>query len=390
MSQRLIAGQNCSVPQEILHVVVTAQAPADVSSFRLSADGKTRRDEDFIFYGQTANEDKTVCYTASGLTTTFEVDLRRMRDDAEKIAFAITADASAASPGQVQLDITQAGASLLSCEMDMASRKEAALILGELYKRNGAWKFRFVAQGFNGGLKPLAEFFGVDIAEDAPKTPAAPPPPVPSAINLSKVTLTKEKPRVDLKKQDVASGLFRINLNWQQKSAAPPKQGFLAGLLSGGKNAGGIDLDLGAFIRLENGDRTIVQALGDRFGALDAEPYVLLLGDDRTGAQSEGEWLHINGKKFDKIQEVLVYAFIYEGVPNWAATDGVVTLHIPGQPEIETRLSEGNDRLPMCAIARISNQHGDVRVERINQYFHGHKDMDKALGWGFRWVAGSK
>ena len=388
MSQRLIAGQNCSVPQDVLHVVVSAQAAADVSSFRLYADGKTRQDEDFIFYGQVANEDKTVCYSSTGKTTTFVVDLQRMRNDAEKIAFSITADSSTGtSPGLVHVEMLQAGTSLLSCEVDMASRAEAALILGELYKRNDAWKFRFVEQGFNGGLKPLAEFFGVNIADDAPK-PAAPPTPT---INLSKVTLTKEKPRIDLKKQDVTTGLFRINLNWQQKNAgAPARGGFLSGLLGGGKGSGGIDLDLGAFIRLENGERTIVQALGNQFGALDKEPYVQLLGDDRTGAKSDGEWLHINGKHFGKIKEVLVYTFIYEGAPNWAATDGVVTLHIPGQPEIETRLTEGNDRLPMCAIARISNQQGDVRVERINQYFSGHKEMDKALGWGFRWVAGSK
>ena len=48
--------------------------------------------------------------------------------------------------------------------------REAALILGELYLRDGRWKFRAVGQGFVGGLKPLSESFGVQIADDAPRS----------------------------------------------------------------------------------------------------------------------------------------------------------------------------------------------------------------------------
>ncbi|MFP3435115.1 tellurium resistance protein TerA, partial [Paraburkholderia sp. SIMBA_061] len=78
------------------------------------------------------------------------------------------------------------------------------------------------------------------------------------------------------------------------------------------------------------------------------------------------------------------------GVASWDKTDGVVTLHIPEQPPIETRLTEGSNRHNMCAIARLVNENGTIKVERINEFFGGHKDMDKALGWGFRWSAGSK
>ena len=114
-----------------------------------------------------------------------------------------------------------------------------------------------------------------------------------------------------------------------------------------------------------------------------------LRGDDRTGAVIDGEWLHINGSRWSDIAEVLVFAFIYDGVPNWNATDGIVTLHVQGQ-EIETHLTDGNPQHSMCAIARLINDGGSIRVERINRYFPGHRDMDRAFGWGFQWTAGRK
>ena len=111
-----------------------------------------------------------------------------------------------------------------------------------------------------------------------------------------------------------------------------------------------------------------MQALGNRFGSLDRPPYVRLSGDDRTGAVIDGEWLHINGSRWSDIAEVLVFAFIYDGVPNWNATDGIVTLHVQGQ-EIETHLTDGNPQHSMCAIARLINDGGSIRVERINRTF---------------------
>ena len=38
-----------------------------------------------------------------------------------------------------------------------------SLVFAELYRRNGAWKFRALAQGYNGGLAALAKAFGVNV-----------------------------------------------------------------------------------------------------------------------------------------------------------------------------------------------------------------------------------
>ncbi|MCR9000948.1 TerD family protein [Rahnella perminowiae] len=387
-------GGNAPVPSQVLTVRVLSGVPVDASSFRLYTSGKVQGDPDMVFYGQPVNDDASVKLSGAGTDTAFTVDINRLRPEVQKLAFTATCDGnmtlSALKYLSIQVELN--GNVLLTGKVDVSGRQEAALILGEIYRRNAEWKFRFIAQGFNGGLKPLAEHFGVDISETpAPSgTPAPAPAPIPkpapepAKISLSKVSLTKEKPSISLAKRD-NFGEIKINLNWNQGGAA--SGGILGGMFSKSK---GIDLDLGAFVELQDGSKGVVQALGNTFGRLNSEPFVELQGDDRTGQVTDGEWLHVNGREWKKIRQVLIYAFIYEGVASWDKTDGVVTLHIPEQPPIETRLTEGSNRHNMCAIARLVNENGAIKVERINQFFSGHKDMDNALGWGFRWSAGSK
>ncbi len=385
MATILSPGANAAVPTAQVQVRVAAGREADLAAFRLYASGKTQKDADFVFYGQPANDDGSITLQMRGAEAVFTVDLARIAPDVQRIAFTATVDRGTIRDlGSLVLAVEQVGDPLLRCEVGMAERQEAALILGEFYRRNAEWKFRFVCQGFNGGLKPLAQHFGVDIAEPepapAPKpaAPPVPPPPPPAAkVSLSKVSLSKERPTVSLEKPAAGFGKIRVNLNWTRG-----KRGFFGG--------GGVDLDIGAYIRLNNGERDLVQALGNKFGAFDAEPYVRLLADDRTGDRTDGEWIEINGNRWSEIAEVMIFTFIYEGAPNWDTTDAVVTLHAPEQPPVETRLTEGNSRLGFCAIARLVNDGGRVKVERVNQFFQGHRECDRAFGWGFRWSSGSK
>lgn len=383
----LTPGGNAPVPGQELRVRVTSGGQVDASAFRLYAEGKVQGDADMVFYGQPRNDDGTVSLVSEGQYSTFTVALNRLKPDVQKIAFTVTCDGGQTVAGlrTLSVDVEQGATSLISGLVELNGRQEAALILGEFYRRHNDWKFRFVAQGFNGGLKPLAEHFGVNIADEpasaAPTPPVVTSAPVETKISLSKVSLTKEKPAISLAKRD-NFGEIRINLNWHRDSS---KSGF-AGLF-GSK---GVDLDLGAFVELQDGYKSVIQALGKAFGDYHNEPYVQLKGDDRTGDVSEGEWLHINGREWKHIREVLIYAFIYGGVPSWDKTDGVVTLHVPDQPQIETRLTEGENRRTLCAIARLVNENGAIKVERINQYFKSQSELDRAFGWGFRWSAGSK
>lgn len=380
-------GSNATVPGSLLTVRVVSGAEVDASAFRLFASGKVNGDADMVFYGQPENDDRTISLKTEGHHSLFSVDLNRLRPEVQKVAFTVTCDGgrTVAALQRLAIQVEQNSEVLMSGNVELTGRQEAALILGELYRRNNEWKFRFIAQGFNGGLKPLAEHFGVNVSDEpAPApTPAPTPVPAPAKISLSKVSLTKEKPAISLTKRD-NFGEIRINLNWHRGNGGGTG---LRSMFGGNK---GIDLDLGAFVRLEDGYKCVIQALGGNFGSLRDEPYVQLQGDDRTGEVSDGEWLHVNGREWKHINEVLIFAYIYEGVASWDKTDGIVTLHVPDQPPIETRMTEGQNRRNMCAIARLVNDNGSIRVERINQFFNGHDDMDKAFGWGFRWRAGSK
>lgn len=116
MSQNLVPGQNCAVPADTLSVAVRAGAAADFSAFRLFAGGKTRKDADFVFYGQKTNDDGTVELSQESAAAMFRVALPRLAPDVEKIVLAVTSDyPSLASLGFLELDILQGSASLARC-----------------------------------------------------------------------------------------------------------------------------------------------------------------------------------------------------------------------------------------------------------------------------------
>ncbi|UXL38036.1 MULTISPECIES: TerD family protein [Pseudomonas] len=407
----LTPGANTGVASGTLSVTISytpvAGADLDVSAFLLNESGKVRGDNDMCFFGQQSVNNGAVKLVESAAgRSVFSVNLEAIDPAIEKVALTATIyENKARFDAFPQLNVAVSGG--IEAPIPTQGMQETALILGEFYRRQGAWKFRCVAQGFAGGLAPLAQHFGVDIAapapaaaptpvpSPAPAAPAAPAPAPASKINLSKITLDKQRPSISLEKKDGDFGEIKINLNWNRTnpndSAGSGGGGFFATLRNKATGkSGGIDLDVGCLYEMENGRKGAVQALGNAFGDFRDEPFIQLMGDDRTGSVSDGEWLRINGKEWRKMRRVLVYAFIYEGAPNWQATDGVITLYIPGEPPIEVRLSEEGGTKGMCAIALLENIGGSVKVNRRVEFFKGHSDMDKAFGWGMRWAAGSK
>lgn len=207
-------------------------------------------------------------------------------------------------------------------------------------------------------------------------------------VNLNKIELKKKGQAINLtKSNNNAIGEILVNLKWNQQSAGK-SAGFFSSFLGKSKS---IDLDLGCLYELKNGKKGCIQALGNAFGSYTHDPYMELDGDDRTGSSVGGENLRINGNKISEIKRILVYTFIYEGVANWSEADGVVTLKYPAGPDIEVKLDEHRNGNTMCAIAMFENVNNETfKIERLVEYFNGHKDMDSAYGWGMNWVAGKK
>jgi len=200
------------------------------------------------------------------------------------------------------------------------------------------------------------------------------------AINLQKGQ------KVSLEK-NASSGLGEIlvNLNW---NSTPVKQGFFASLFGGGNS---IDLDLGCLYELKDGRKGAVQALGNAFGSLNNPPFIALDGDDRTGAAAAGENLRINGDQLSQFKRILVYTFIYEGVANWKQADAIVTIKYPGAEDIVVKMDTFNSSNIMCGLVLLENQNDQTfSVEKIVQFYRGHRELDQAFNWGMQWKAGRK
>jgi tellurite resistance protein TerA len=242
---------------------------------------------------------------------------------------------------------------------------------------------------------------GIDYTKKptATATPAAP-------VSLSKVTLIKGAPAVSLTKGGGKAGTMRVNLNWTARppdlttQQAPAQKGFLKKLQAAAEQrmtpGGDIDLDLGCLYEYSDGSKGVVQALGNAFRDrhnLGPDPICWLDGDDRSGSATGGENLFIDLSRESSIKRILVFAFIYQGVPNWAGADAVVTLHPTDGPPVEILLDEADNKAPMCAIALLTDNGAGagMAVQREVQYIHGGQShLDKAYHWGMQWAKGSK
>ena len=225
-----------------------------------------------------------------------------------------------------------------------------------------------------------------------PQKAAKASPDSPGAVSLSKVTLTKSAPTVSLSKSGAAGGQLRVNLQWSTGVAPAPVKKGLFGRLAAMGGTGGIDLDLACLWELTNGEKGVVQALGNAFQApYSGPPIIRLDGDDRSGSVSAGENMFIDLSRVNEIRRILVFAFIYEGAPNWASADGVVTLFPAAGPQIEVRLGECGAGAPTCVIALLENKGGELTVRREVRYIRGSQaEVDRAYGWGMNWTAGRK
>jgi tellurite resistance protein TerA len=383
-------------------------AAIDVSCFGLDANEKLSDERYMVFYNQLAAPDNAVTLDLSSGRARFAVNLDALPAAIAQLVFVAAIDGAATmrniGPSRLTL------ASAVEFPLDAAAfGDEKAVILANIYRKDGIWRFGAVGQGFNGGLSALLAHFGGSEAPQASVPAPSPSPssipaptPAPAKISLSKVTLEKRGDKVSLDKRGAPGyGRIHVNLNWNQSATAAPapeKTGFLAriaGAVNARKGRGGIDLDLGCMYELMDGRKGIVQALGNSFGDYQNAPYVQLEADDRTGAASGGENLLINGDHFDQFRRALIFTFIYEGVPNWSATDAVVTMAVPNQAPIEVRLDQGGSQM-MCAIAMIDNQGGKLQVTKLVEYFQqegrtsAHELMDRRFGFGMRWKTGTK
>jgi stress response protein SCP2 len=155
----------------------------DGSALLLQDSGRVRSDDDFVFYNQPQHPSAAVRHVGKAATAdTVEVDLARLPAGVERVVLAASADGG--TFGQVpglRLTITDLRTGAPLAEFGIDASAETAMVSGELYRRNGQWKFRAVGQGYASGLAGLATDFGISVGDEspAPPTPDLPPPPPP-------------------------------------------------------------------------------------------------------------------------------------------------------------------------------------------------------------------
>jgi len=168
------------------------------------------------------------------------------------------------------------------------------------------------------------------------------------------------------------------------------KAGFFGKLLKTATKQG-VDLDIGCLYEMVDGSRGCIQAFGTKFGDFDAPPYMRLSGDERTG-DTDGfdEIIKVNGAHWSDIKRLIVYVYIYDGVPNWAVINPQIMLDVPGEQDLVVTLGAHNDALDLCVVGGIENVRGGIKLTNYTEYFPGHEEMDRAFGFGLNWADGVK
>ena len=150
----------------------------DAAAFLLGESGKVNTSDDFVFYGNLKHVSEAVVHMGDNLTGEGDgddeqilVDLSKVPSNISKIAFTVTiydADVRRQNFGQVsnayiRIVDESTGQELIHFDLGEDFSIETAVVVGELYKHNGEWKFNAIGSGFQGGLAALCGNYGVEV-----------------------------------------------------------------------------------------------------------------------------------------------------------------------------------------------------------------------------------
>ena len=130
-----------------------------------------------IFYGNLKHSTGAVEHMGDNLTGEGDgddeqimVDLAKVPASIERIAFTCTiydAENRRQNFGQVsnafiRIVDQSTGTELIRYDLAEDFSIETAIVVGELYRHNGEWKFNAIGSGFQGGLAALCGHYGID------------------------------------------------------------------------------------------------------------------------------------------------------------------------------------------------------------------------------------
>jgi tellurium resistance protein TerD len=141
--------------------------------------GKCPTEKEFIFYGNLEHPTGAVKHMGDNLTGSGEgddeqilVDLDLIPANVSRIAFTVTiydSDVRKQNFGQVSNSFIRivdevTNTELIRYDLGEDFSIETAIVVGELYRHNGDWKFNAIGSGFQGGLAALCGHYGIEVA----------------------------------------------------------------------------------------------------------------------------------------------------------------------------------------------------------------------------------
>lgn len=150
----------------------------DAAAFLLGANGKVTSDADFVFYGNLKHASGAVEHMGDNLTGDGEgddeqikINLSAVPANIERIGFTVTiydADVRKQNFGQVSNAYIRIfdeanNTELIRYDLGEDFSIETAVVVGEMYRNNGEWKFNAIGSGFQGGLEALCKNYGVNV-----------------------------------------------------------------------------------------------------------------------------------------------------------------------------------------------------------------------------------
>lgn len=150
----------------------------DASAFLLTDAGRVSTESDFVYFKNPAHPSGAVIHQGDNLTGAgdgddekIRIDLLKIPDNITKIAFTATisdAEARRQNFGQVSNAFIRVyndanGEEMLRYDLGEDFSIETSVILGELYKNNGEWKFNAIGSGYQGGLSAICNNYGIEV-----------------------------------------------------------------------------------------------------------------------------------------------------------------------------------------------------------------------------------
>ena len=150
----------------------------DAAAFMLGANGKVQNDSDVVFYNNLKHSSGSVQHMGDNLTGAgdgddeqIKIDLSKIPANIEKIAFTVTiheAEQRRQNFGQVSNAFIHVfdeakNTDLIRYDLSEDFSIETAVVVAEIYRHSGEWKFNAIGSGFQGGLKALCQNFGINI-----------------------------------------------------------------------------------------------------------------------------------------------------------------------------------------------------------------------------------